>query len=132
MFANNVLLFCRGDMRSVGILLEVFQNFSRSSALQVNVEKCEVYFPKVYEDIQQPISDTLGMKIRSLPFNYLGFPLASKKLKYNECNKILLEKITKLVIHWSPRFLSHGGMLALINSVLSSIKSLLGVVVHFF
>lgn len=125
LFADDILLFSRGDLKSITTLMQVFHNFSQASGLQVNVDKCEVFFAGVNVAAQKSISEALGMKIRSLPFKYLGVPLAFRKLKYNEC-KMLLDKITKPVSHWSFKLLSYGARLALINSVLSSMKAFWG------
>lgn len=44
MFAYDVLLFCRVDAKSVALIMEKFQEFSKCSRLEVNVAKFEVFF----------------------------------------------------------------------------------------
>lgn len=39
-FADDILLFSRGDMISVTMLYDCFKEFSQASRLQANVDKC--------------------------------------------------------------------------------------------
>ncbi|CAK8566663.1 unnamed protein product [Lathyrus sativus] len=43
-FADDVLLFSRGDYRFVELLIETFGQFSKMTGLIVNPIKCKVYF----------------------------------------------------------------------------------------
>lgn len=62
------------------------------------------------------------MQHGSLPFRYLGVPLAVKKLKYVEC-KSLIQHILKAINHWSTRHLSYGAIACLIKNVLDRMKA---------
>ncbi|KAI5406004.1 hypothetical protein KIW84_052671 [Lathyrus oleraceus] len=44
MFVGDVLLFSRGDHRSVELLVNAFKNFSMSTSMKVNPSKCKIYF----------------------------------------------------------------------------------------
>ncbi|CAI8611344.1 unnamed protein product [Vicia faba] len=46
-FADDLLLFSRGDSGSVNILLQSFNNFSSSTGLGANPMKCRIYFGNV-------------------------------------------------------------------------------------
>lgn len=61
---------------------EQFQKFSKSSGLQANLEKSEIYFSGVNDNQAIELSTMLGIPIGVLPFRYLGVPLLSKKLNY--------------------------------------------------
>ncbi|XP_074292957.1 uncharacterized protein LOC141619833 [Silene latifolia] len=43
MFADDLLLFCKGDVRSICIIMEVFKRFSIASGLHINSDKSDFY-----------------------------------------------------------------------------------------
>lgn len=43
-FADDVLLFARGDCRSVEMLMQTLNTFSETAGLVVNPSKCNIYF----------------------------------------------------------------------------------------
>ncbi|XP_075077324.1 uncharacterized protein LOC142164057 [Nicotiana tabacum] len=59
-FADNLLLFCRGDVVSVQLLYQCFKEFPKASRLVANNDKSSIYFGGVANDIQQEIIETLG------------------------------------------------------------------------
>lgn len=77
-FADDLLLFSRGDLQSVKLMYECFLEFSRVSSLVTNQSKSNIYFGGVQEHIEQQIFQLTGFKKGSLPFKYLGVPLSSK------------------------------------------------------
>ncbi|OIT39896.1 hypothetical protein A4A49_55824 [Nicotiana attenuata] len=121
-FADDLLLFCRGDVVSVQLLYDFFQQFSKASGLIANQEKNSIYFGGVTEDMQQNIIKCLGFSKGSLPFRYLGVPLSSKRLSVAQCQP-LLDKMVGRIKNWTVKFLSNAGRLQLIKSVLFAIQS---------
>nr|XP_016449466.1 PREDICTED: uncharacterized protein LOC107774455 [Nicotiana tabacum] len=59
-FADDLLLFCRGDLSSVKCLFACFQQFSQASGLVANVSKSSLYFGGVNTTEQQQIIDLMG------------------------------------------------------------------------
>ncbi|KAM0004605.1 putative reverse transcriptase zinc-binding domain-containing protein [Helianthus debilis subsp. tardiflorus] len=55
----------------------------------------------------------------TLSVRYLGVPLISSRLVYNDC-RVLIERMEKKIVNWVSKALSFAGRLQLINSVLSS------------
>lgn len=90
--------------------------------MEATKDKCEIFFTGIDKDIKESICQELAMQRGTLPFKNLGVPLASNKLRYDEC-KSLVEHITKPVSLWTFKFLSHGVRIYLIKSVLNSIKA---------
>lgn len=54
-FVEDLLLFSRGDLASVVMMFDFFQEFSNVLALIVNQAKSNMYFRRVTKDIQQLI-----------------------------------------------------------------------------
>ena len=79
-FADDLLLFSRGDLESIKILQRCFSEFSQASGLQENLTKSSIYCGGVQMEVRQQIIQQLGYTIEELPFKYLGVPLSTKKL----------------------------------------------------
>ncbi|XP_074291223.1 uncharacterized protein LOC141617999 [Silene latifolia] len=124
-FSDDLLLFCHGSKQPVSILLEAFDQFSKATGLQMNVNKSNIYMNGVDDATNAAILDSTGMSIASLPFRYLGVPITSKKLSVLDC-AILVEKIVGRIMALGARKLSYGGRLVLVQSVLSLIFIITG------
>ncbi|GAU23387.1 hypothetical protein TSUD_334350 [Trifolium subterraneum] len=92
-FADDLLLFARGDEGSVTIMMEAFDKFSKSTGLKVNPSKCCIFFGGVDHSIKDNIKQITHFKEGKLPFRYLGIPMTSKKLAIHNYMG-LIDKIT--------------------------------------
>ncbi|OIT19123.1 hypothetical protein A4A49_57378, partial [Nicotiana attenuata] len=122
-FADDLLLFWRGDGVSIQLLCECFNKFSKASGLVANQSKSCMYFGGVPADIQQDIIQATGFTIGAIPFRYLGVPLSSKRLSVSQCQP-LLDKMPGKIKQWITKFLSYAGRLQLIKNTNASKKAL--------
>lgn len=120
-FADDLLLFCRGDLKSVKCLYNCFMMFSKASGLVANVEKSNVYFGGVKQHVQEQILQELQFGKGELPFRYLGVPLSTKRMSIVQC-KPLIDKMLGRITSWTTRFLSYAGRAQLVKSVLFAIQ----------
>jgi hypothetical protein len=67
------------------------------------------------------LAATFGCSVGSLPFTYLGLPLNLQKPLVEDCLPLVLRIERRLIS--TSLFLSHGGNLQLVNSVLSSMET---------
>ncbi|XP_062118599.1 uncharacterized protein LOC133832223 [Humulus lupulus] len=104
-FADNIILFCRGDIISILRLLQGFKWFSVSSGLQANVNKSAFYCHGMPEEDVKRIHLASGFSKSQLPFRYLGIPICFKRLSMAECS-VLAEKMLHRIRIWSSRHLS--------------------------
>lgn len=123
-FADDVLQFTRGDHQSVQLVMQMFDEFSKSTGLIVNQAKCKVYFGNMQAKSEQMIQNTNGFIACCLSFMYLGIPLTSKKLNITHYLP-LIEKIVGRITHSSSRLLTFGGRTQLIKSVLFALTNYL-------
>ncbi|KAL6551480.1 hypothetical protein OROGR_007634 [Orobanche gracilis] len=120
-FADDLLFFCKGDLKSTTALMDMFERFSKTSGLIANCPKSEIYFSGVKQEVKERILEVSGLQEGLLPFRYLGVPLNGKRLSITQFQP-LLEKMIGKVTHWTSRLLSYGGRLQLVNSVLYAIQ----------
>lgn len=122
MFADDLLLFARADVVSATLLYQAFCKFSKTSGLEANLDKSSAYIGGVSWDIQQQILHSFDIPHGQLPVRYLGVPLSSKKLNYQQC-KGLVEKITAKASSWYARKLCYTGRLQLIKTIMFGMQT---------
>jgi hypothetical protein len=119
-YANDTILFMDHDLekaRNLKLLLIVFEELSD---LKINFHKSEVFYFGEAKDNESQYEQLFGCKKGSFPFKYLGIPMHFKKLN-NKDWEMIEERIEKKLSSWKGKYLSVGGRLVLINSVLSSL-----------
>ncbi|GKA87331.1 RNA-directed DNA polymerase, eukaryota, reverse transcriptase zinc-binding domain protein [Tanacetum coccineum] len=94
-FADDILVFCHGDGKSVKVIKEALLEFSKSSGLVPNMDKSVIFFGSVKEDIKKDILQALPFKVGKIPVKYLGIPLMAKRLGIKEC-KCLVDKVKSM------------------------------------
>ena len=120
-FADDLLMFCKGDITSVSLLLEGFNLFSNTTGLQANPCKSSVYYCGISNADKEGISVVSGFSFGELPFRYLGVPISTRKLQAGECDQLVNKMVARIKI-WSSRHLSFAGRMQLVNSVLMSVS----------
>ncbi|CAK8561807.1 unnamed protein product [Lathyrus sativus] len=67
-FADDVLLFCRGDEISLHMILQTFRAFSISTGLIMNPNKCRIYFGGLDKEKRKVLKEMSGFQEGTLPF----------------------------------------------------------------
>ncbi|XP_074298556.1 uncharacterized protein LOC141629455 [Silene latifolia] len=122
LFADDLLMFSKGDVQSIMLILRVLATFSGSSGLKVNAAKSEVVFNGVPESLKHDIAQVSGFQEGKLPFKYFGIPIQPGRLTKADCN-VLLDKIVSKIRGIGARKLIYAGRLVLINSVLNTLHN---------
>ncbi|KAJ0604634.1 putative RNA-directed DNA polymerase [Helianthus annuus] len=118
-FADDLFLFARGDPNSASVILESLNLFKNMSGLVPSMNKSTVFFWGVPNYVKDQIRSLMQFEEGVLPVRYLGVPLISTRLIYNDCKK-LVENMESRISDWKAKSLSFAGRLQLIRSVLSS------------
>ncbi|XP_056695481.1 uncharacterized protein [Spinacia oleracea] len=108
MFVDDLLIFCRADPISIDMMLSSFKNFPLASGLEANMDKSNIYVGGVYGEDKAEILNVVSIPEGTFPFRYLGVPLSTKKLKYNQCRP-LIEKVLARAKVWTIKHLSYAG-----------------------
>ncbi|XP_074305953.1 uncharacterized protein LOC141641182 [Silene latifolia] len=97
-FADDLMIFTRGDVPSVKGVVELLDKFTSWCGLRANITKTEIYFGGVSNTIKAQILQDTGFVEDSFPFRYLGIPLNSAK-NSQEVYGTLLTKIQNCLLH---------------------------------
>ncbi|GJW71500.1 RNA-directed DNA polymerase, eukaryota, reverse transcriptase zinc-binding domain protein [Tanacetum coccineum] len=97
-FANDLLVLCNGDVKSVEVIKITMEQFSSISGLFPNIGKSTIFFGSVPVNIQSEILKILPFQVGSLPMKYLGVPLIAKKLGINDCKSL----VNRASVYMSP------------------------------
>jgi len=120
-YAEDTLIFCDADKEQIKILRVILVLFEGMSGLHINWGKSFLY-PINEVTTMQSLNAILGGEIGSLPTMYLGMPLGANSKSNEICNNVV-EKCEKKLARWKRQYLSLGGRLTLINSVLDSLPT---------
>lgn len=121
-FADDLLMFTRGNVTSVKLLHEKFKKFSEATGLKANLGKSQVYFGGVCNEVKLEILELLSYEEGSLPVRYLGVPLCTKRLTVTQCRPVI-DKMTCKISCWTSRLLTYAGRLQLVKAVLHGIQA---------
>ncbi|XP_074299479.1 uncharacterized protein LOC141630590 [Silene latifolia] len=111
-FADDLLLFSKGDAASMMTLLRSFSTFSKTTGLNMSKGKSNAYFNGVQAGLKQEILQISGMVEGSLPFRNLGVPIKTTRLSVLDC-KPLIDKVVAKIRGLGARKLSYAGRLVL-------------------
>lgn len=119
-YADDTILFMDHDFEKARNLKLILCAFEQLSGCKINFHKSEIFCIGEAKDIEHLYSELFGCKLGSYPFRYLGIPMNYRKLRNADWNGII-EQLEKKLSSWKDKHLSYGGLLILINSVLTSL-----------
>nr|ABN08675.1 RNA-directed DNA polymerase (Reverse transcriptase) [Medicago truncatula] len=119
-FADDTLILGEKSWLNVHTIQEGLLLFEQMSGLKVNYNKSmltEVNIPLSWLSEAASVSNC---RTGLIPFVYLGLPIGGDDRKLNFW-KLVVDKITAKLLSWNNKFLSFGGRLVLLKSVMSSL-----------
>ncbi|KAL6127132.1 hypothetical protein ACLB2K_075175 [Fragaria x ananassa] len=119
LFADDVIVFCRGNRRNLSQIMRFFDEYGRVSGQVINKGKSQVFIGNSIHSRRHSISNFLGIPLGSAPFMYLGAPIFHGKPRASYFHQIV-DKIRIKLSSWVSSFLSMAGRLQLIKSVIFS------------
>lgn len=120
-FADDLMIFCKGDLFTIRAIKEGLDEFQCLSGLSPSPSKSQIFFSGCERTLREEIIQIVNFKEGFLPVRYLGVPLISTKLKSSDCAQ-LVERITKRIKSWTNKCLTYAGRAQLIQSVLFSLQ----------
>lgn len=120
-FADDSLFLLKAEVEGMCNLRCIFLIMEAVSGLKVNLAKSSISPVGVCCAIGE-IASVLGCDIAHLLIMYLGLPLGAKASS-KELWNLVVEKVGRRLVSWKGHYLSKGGKLILLKSVLSSIPT---------
>ena len=119
-YADDVIVFSSGERRTLKKIMKTIEEYEEISGQRVNKEKSGfILGAKHARSHRDRIAQITGFCYNPLPIKYLGCPLyeGRKSKKYFDN---LVDAISMKIQGWSKKWLSTGGRIVLIKSVLYS------------
>ncbi|KAL0298897.1 UNVERIFIED_CONTAM: hypothetical protein Sradi_6549500 [Sesamum radiatum] len=89
LFVDDLMLFSRGDLPSVHILMECLQKFRDVSGLTVNTFKSSIFMAGIQNDVLDVILARTEFSRGNMHVRYLGIPFAAKRLLINDYSPLV-------------------------------------------
>ncbi|KAH0751395.1 hypothetical protein KY285_004543 [Solanum tuberosum] len=121
LYADDTVIFCDAKAEQVCFIRIILVIFEAVSGLSVNWRKSSMFQVKEVANIQC-LANILSCKIENLPTTYLGMPLGNNH-KELEIWDGIVEKTEKKLATWKTQYLSLGGRITMINSVLDALPT---------
>ncbi|VFQ64300.1 unnamed protein product, partial [Cuscuta campestris] len=120
-FADDLLVFLKGDLRNMLRFNHILHNYLRASGQEINSKKSKVFCKKnSHWTYKKKLEEALGFMVGSPPFKYLGSTITTGKLKRIHCDQIL-NHFDAYLNSWYNKELNPMSRLFLIKHVLSAI-----------
>jgi len=121
LFADDMLVFCRGNTSSVTALNSILEDMYLFAGLEMNKQKSKLFLSKGCRN-KTTLANLSGVSQGSLPMKYLGLPLTSVYLKARHFAS-LIDATRRRGDGWMLNLLSFPGRIELIKSVLHNLPS---------
>src|SRR5438105_9936032 len=103
--------------KNMKLFLCVFEQLSGS---KINFHKSELFYYGEAKHCADQYTQLFGCEVGFTPFRYLGIPMNHRKLNNSDWNTVL-QRFERKLSGWKCKYMSTGGRLVLINSVLNSL-----------
>jgi hypothetical protein len=122
MFVDDVLLMSNADPVEWQFILEVLQGFCSVSGLSINLSKSSVHYWGISDTERHLLQATIPLSFKNLSegFTYLGFHMKLGATSHGDW-RWLVATFERKIGFWCNKWLSMGGRLILIQSVLQSL-----------
>jgi hypothetical protein len=119
LYADDIMVFCKGKMSSLVALKDLFTTYANCSGQIISVSKSFIYSGGITHNRLLSIVDFLGFSVGTLPFNYLGVPIFKGKPKAVYFQAVA-DKVKIKLASWKAALLSMDGRVQLVKSVIQS------------
>jgi hypothetical protein len=119
-YADDTICIGEASMENLWTLKAILRGFELASGLKVNFWKSSLMGINVTPQFLNIACSFLKCKQGSLPFSYLGLPVGANPRRYSTWSP-LIDNLKKRLRSWGNRYVSLGGRIVVINSVLNAI-----------
>jgi hypothetical protein len=119
-YADDTLCIGEASIENLWTLKALLRGFELVSGLKVNFHKSCLLGTNVSTEFLGMASTFLNCKVGSFPFMYLGLPVGARAKSLSTWEPVL-DRINAKINFWGNRYISLGGQIILLNSVLNSV-----------
>jgi hypothetical protein len=120
-YADVTLMIMEACPQQLLVLKTILNTFANSTGLKVNYSKSSMIPINLDPDRQPHLATTFHYQASSQHFTYLGLPLSDSKPTIQECLPLVHQAERRLIS--TTIFLTQGGKLLMVNSLLSSLPT---------
>jgi hypothetical protein len=120
-YADDTLLIMEACPQQLFVLKKILNTFAYSTGLKVNYSKSSIYPINISNERLSHLAATFNCQAENMSFTYLGLPLSLNKPTVQDCMPLVHRMERKLIS--TSIFLTQGGKLQMVNSVLSSLAT---------
>jgi hypothetical protein len=118
-FADDTILMGEGKWDNLWAIKVVLRSFELVSGMRINFVKSKLYGINVDSSFLEAGSSFLNCHADVIPFKFLGIPVGTNPRR-KATWKPVVDAMSNKLSSWTSRYLSMGGRITLINSVLAS------------
>jgi len=119
-YADDTLCIGKATVGNLWTMKALLQGFEMASGLKINFSKSSLIRVNVPPEFMTMACDFLKCSEGAIPFKYLGLPVGASSRKMFAWDP-LLNLLSRKLNMWGHRYISFGGRIVLLNSVLNSI-----------
>jgi hypothetical protein len=119
-YADDTLFIGEATIDNLWTIKAILRGFEIISGLKVNFWKSNLMRVNVSNEFIRVASGFLNCRVGSIPFKYLGLPVGANPRRASTWEP-LLDSLRKRLGAWGNRYVSLGGRVVLLNSVLNAI-----------
>jgi hypothetical protein len=119
-YADDTLCLGEATLENLWTLKAILRGFELVSGLKVNFSKSRIMGVNVSYDFLRLASIFLNCRTSTIPFTYLGLPVGASHRRASTWEP-LINSLRKRLGGWGNKYVSLGGRVVLLNSVLNAI-----------
>jgi len=119
-YVDDIIFFGEATMDNVKAIKAILRTFELVSALKINFAKSSFGAFGMSDQWKQVAANYLNCSQLALPFVYRGIPIGANPRRARVWEPTI-QKCERRLARWKQRYISFGGRVALIQSVLTSI-----------
>ncbi|KAK2454307.1 hypothetical protein QL285_001883 [Trifolium repens] len=119
-YADDTICVGEASLENLWTLKAILRGFELASGLKVNFWKSSLMGVNVPPSFLEMACGFLNCKRGVIPFSYLGLPVGANPRRCATWEP-LLDQLRKRLLSWGNRYVSLGGRIVILNSVLNAI-----------